>query len=56
MLKSCGSISALASVYYGRDGALIVILLGGGRKRTQARDIVVAQQRWREYLDDKAED
>ena len=40
-------------VYYGRDGALVVVLLCGGDKRTQARDVVTAQKRWKEYLDAK---
>ena len=40
-------------VYYGRDGSLVVVLLCGGNKRTQARDIVTAQAYWREYLDAK---
>jgi putative component of toxin-antitoxin plasmid stabilization module len=40
----------------GRDGSLIVILLCGGDKRTQARDILVAQKRWKEYLDAKTND
>ena len=31
-------------VYYGREGSLVVILLGGGTKRTQARDILRAQK------------
>jgi putative component of toxin-antitoxin plasmid stabilization module len=39
----------------GRDGAAVVVLLGGGRKKTQARDILTAQQRWKEYLDAKTE-
>jgi putative addiction module killer protein len=40
-------------VYYGREGSLVVVLLCGGNKRTQARDIVTAQAYWREYLDAK---
>ena len=41
-------------VYYGREGQLVVILLCGGSKRTQARDILRAQKYWKEYLDAKA--
>lgn len=37
-------------VYYGRDGALAVILLCGGTKGTQARDILRAKGYWRKYL------
>jgi putative addiction module killer protein len=41
-------------VYYGREGSLVVVLLCGGDKRTQARDILTAQKQWKEYLDVKA--
>ncbi len=37
-------------VYYGREGSLVVVLLCGGDKRTQARDILTAQKYWKEYL------
>jgi len=40
-------------VYYGREGALVVVLLCGGSKRSQTRDIVTAQRPWKEYLDAK---
>ena len=40
-------------IYYGRDGALVVVLLCGGTKRTQTRDILRAQAYWRKYLDAK---
>ncbi len=36
-------------IYFGRDGATLVILLGGGTKRRQQVDIEAAQQLWREY-------
>jgi putative addiction module killer protein len=36
-------------VYFGKDGAAIVILLGGGTKKRQARDIADAQARWQDY-------
>ena len=36
-------------VYFGKDGAQIVILLGGGSKKRQARDIEVAQRRWQDF-------
>ena len=40
-------------VYYGRDGALVVVLLCGGTKGTQARDVLRAKGYWRKYLDAK---
>lgn len=40
-------------VYYAREGSLVVVLLGGGSKRTQRRDILTAQKYWKEYLDAK---
>jgi putative addiction module killer protein len=36
-------------VYFGRDGANIVILVGGGTKKRQQRDIAAAHERWRTY-------
>jgi putative addiction module killer protein len=36
-------------VYYGRDGECLVILLGGGSKRSQAKDIAEAKARWMRY-------
>jgi putative addiction module killer protein len=42
-------------VYYGREGQLVVILLCGGSKGTQARDIQRSQKYWKEYLDAKAD-
>lgn len=41
-------------VYYGREESLVVVLLCGGDKKTQARDILRARQYWKEYLDAKA--
>lgn len=40
-------------VYYGESGRRIVILLGGGDKKSQKRDIVRAQVLWREWLKTK---
>jgi len=42
-------------LYYVRQGALVVLLLCGGDKRTQAKDIVTARKYWKEYLDAKGE-
>jgi putative addiction module killer protein len=37
-------------VYFGRDGARVVILLAGGTKKRQQRDIKAAQTHWADYL------
>jgi putative addiction module killer protein len=36
-------------VYFGEDGETLIILLGGGTKARQDRDIANAQQRWDDY-------
>ena len=36
-------------VYYGREGDAVVILLCGGDKRSQARDIERAEAYWRDH-------
>ena len=36
-------------IYFGRDGDTIIILLGGGTKSRQHRDIANAQALWQEY-------
>ena len=36
-------------VYFGEQGETVVVLLCGGHKASQARDIVQAQAYWREY-------
>jgi putative addiction module killer protein len=36
-------------VYFGKDGENLVILLGGGTKKRQQRDIRAALANWREY-------
>ena len=36
-------------VYYGRDGKVLVVLLGGGTKRRQTADIQAAVERWKRY-------
>ncbi len=36
-------------VYFGKDGAEFVILLGGGTKKQQQRDIENAHKLWRDY-------
>lgn len=37
-------------IYYGRRGSAIVILLHGGEKHSQTRDIALARQYWLDYL------
>lgn len=37
-------------VYFGRRGNSVVILLFGGDKKTQSRDIALAEKYWDEYL------
>ena len=36
-------------IYFGWDGKVLVILLGGGTKRRQQSDIEAALRRWRDY-------
>lgn len=36
-------------VYFGRDGDTLIILLGGGTKSRQQKDIKMAQEIWQEY-------
>src|ERR1041385_5005553 len=40
-------------VYFGRDGESLLILLAGGTKRRQQRDIDAAKTSWREYKQSK---
>lgn len=35
-------------VYFGKDGERLVILLGGGAKQRQERDIIAALANWRD--------
>jgi putative addiction module killer protein len=42
-------------VYYGKDGEDIIILLGGGSKRGQSRDIAEAIGRWERFKRRKSE-
>lgn len=36
-------------IYFGKDGDAIIILLGGGTKQRQDRDIAEARERWADY-------
>lgn len=41
-------------VYFGRDGATLVILLTGGTKQRQQRDIDTAKALWADYRQRRA--
>ncbi|MHB8845337.1 MAG: type II toxin-antitoxin system RelE/ParE family toxin [Nitrospirota bacterium] len=41
-------------IYFGQEGDELVILLGGGAKKTQNKDIRIAQMLWAEYKQAKA--
>ena len=43
-------------VYFGKDGDVLVILLGGGTKKRQDRDIATAQMRWKDYQKRKSQE
>ena len=43
-------------VYFGKDGDAVVILLGGGTKKRQDRDITTAHDRWTDYKKRKTEE
>lgn len=40
-------------IYFGRDGATLVVLLGGGTKRRQSRAIATARTNWKAYRPSK---
>jgi len=43
-------------VYFGKDGDALVILLGGGTKKGQDRDIATAHLRWKDYKKRKSQE
>jgi len=43
-------------VYFGKDGDTLVILLGGGTKKRQHRDIATARERWKDYKARKSQE
>lgn len=43
-------------VYFGKDGDALVILVGGGTKKRQDRDIATARERWSSYKKRKSEE
>jgi|HubBroStandDraft_6_1064221.scaffolds.fasta_scaffold1242933_2 putative addiction module killer protein len=36
-------------IYFGKDGETLVILVGGGTKKRQQKDISLAVDRWKDY-------
>jgi len=40
-------------VYYGLDGETLVLLLTGGDKKTQNKDVKTAKQYWKKYKKEK---
>jgi putative addiction module killer protein len=40
-------------VYFGQDGQRLVVLLAGGTKKRQQRDIAQAKAYWRDYMQRK---
>ena len=43
------NVGAGYRVYFGRDGDTLIVLLGGGTKARQQRDIEDARDLWQEY-------
>ena len=43
-------------IYFGRDGNALIVLLGGGTKTRQQRDIGEAVALWREYRRSKRQE
>ena len=43
-------------VYFGKDGETLIILLGGGTKKRQQKDIDAAQDLWRQYKQRKRQE
>jgi putative addiction module killer protein len=40
-------------IYFGKDGIDIIILLGGGTKKQQSKDIDLAKKKWHTYKKNK---
>ena len=40
-------------IYFGKDGNSIIVLLAGGEKSSQSKDISRAKDFWRDYLEAK---
>src|SRR3954453_15772491 len=48
-----GTVGPAYRIYFGKDGDSIVVLLVGGDKGSQAKDIKRARRFWRDYLEAK---
>ena len=44
-----GQVAPGYRIYFGRDGTTVVILLAGGTKQRQHRDVEDAKIRWQDY-------
>ena len=42
-------------IYFGREGDAVIVLLCGGDKSTQRRDVVRARKYWKDHLSGKPE-
>lgn len=52
-LGGASRVRAGVSIYFGKDGAQLVLLLLGGDKSTQAADVARAQESWKPYQEGK---
>ncbi len=43
-------------IYFARDGDRMILLLGGGTKKHQQKDIRNARSRWQDYKDRKKQE
>jgi len=43
-------------IYFGKDGDVLVILPGGGKKKGQQHDIATAHARWKDYKQRKPQE
>ncbi len=52
-MGSASHVWAGVRIYFGKDGAQLVLLLLGGDKSTQVADLTRAQESWKAYQEDK---
>ena len=52
-LGSSSDVRSGYRIYFGKDGDTIIVLLIGGDKGSQAKDITRARGFWRDYLETK---
>ena len=43
-------------IYFGKDGERLILLLGGGTKQRQQKDIAGALSRWQDYKQRKKQE